>query len=283
MTWQDWPARRRMLGTLRSAELGEAEAGSLVAAELAGFAERLHALAPEDFDHGLRSLIDDALLARPASAPLLTIANAVALATGRGSETVVAELRSVAERLRSSIDILAVMGAVFVPDGGAVLAHGTSSTVRRMLEVAAAEKHFGVTCGEGPYGAGRAFASELAEAGIRVEVVEDDLLVDTLFGVDLVITGAMALGPGSLVNTAGTATLVKEATGLDLRALLVAAADKALPGPLFDRVASAAAGMPDLEVVPLAGFESIVTELGVLDPEAASRLAAQREVAPDLS
>ncbi len=37
-----------------------------------------------------------------------------------------------------------------------------------------------------------------------------------------------------------------------------------------------------LEVVGLEHFEAIVTELGVLDPAAAGRLAERREVAPQL-
>jgi hypothetical protein len=76
--------------------------------------------------------------------------------------------------------------------------------------------------------------------------------------------------------------LVKEAANADLRVLLIAAADKALPGPLFNRAAAAALASDSLELVALNHFESVVTELGVLDPAAAGRLAAQRVVAPEL-
>jgi translation initiation factor 2B subunit (eIF-2B alpha/beta/delta family) len=138
-------------------------------------------------------------------------------------------------------------------------------------------------CGTGWDGGGRLFASDLADAGISVELVDQDLVVDSLLGVDLIVTGASAFGLETMINTVGTDVLVREAAGLDLRALLVTSADKALPARLFDRAAAAAAGMEGLEVVPLEYFEAIVTELGVLDPAAAGRLAERREVAPQLA
>jgi translation initiation factor 2B subunit (eIF-2B alpha/beta/delta family) len=180
------------------------------------------------------------------------------------------------------VDILGVMGAAFVPDGGSVMVHGTSSTVRRTLVEAAASKRFRVTSGTGAAGAGRVFAADLADAGIQVEIVPDDLLVDSLYGVDILVTGASAFGSEALINTSGTDLLVKEGANLDVRVLLIAAADKALPDPLFARAASAAVASDDYEVIALSHFESIVTELGVLDAAAAGRLAQQRDVAAEL-
>jgi len=282
VTWTTWPAKRRIDSLLLNAELGEADTGSLIATELATIADRLLSYAPESFEAAMRTLAESAVTHRPSSAPVLSLANAVFLSLGRGPETTVAEIRSVAERLRSSVDILGVMGAAFVPDGGSVLAHGTSSTVRRTLEQASRDKRFRVTCGAGIDGFGRFFASDLASIGIAVELVDDDVLLDALYGVDLVVTGASAFGPESLVNTTGTELLVREATGIDVRALLIAAADKALPTPLFERAAGAAAETPGLEVMGLSHFEAVVTELGVMDPPSAGKLASQREVAPEL-
>ncbi len=281
-SWSEWPSRRRLDALTGAAEGGEAENGALVAAELAVFIERIDAYASEHFPEAIDSVVRSIVARRPTSAPLITLANAVLLTIERGPETVIAEVRAVAERLRASVGILATMGAAFVPDGGSVLAHGTSSSVQRLLEEAAHHKRFRVTCGSGWDGAGRLFASELADAGIAVEVVSEDFVVDSLLGVDLIVTGASAFGPGSMINTAGTDVLVKEAANLDVRALLVTSADKALPAPLFERSAAAATRSDGLEVVQLAHFEAIVTELGVLDPVAAARLAGRREVAPQL-
>jgi len=280
--WQDWPARRRLDALTSAPHGGEAENGSLIAAELAVFVERIDANAPEAFPEAIDTVVRSIVARRPTSAPLLTLANAVFLTLDRGPETVIAEVRSVAERLRTSVGILATMGAAFIPDGGSVLAHGTSSSVRRLLERASVDKKFRVMCGPGWDGGGRLFASDLADAGISVELVDQDLVVDSLLGVDLIVTGASAFGPETMINTVGTDVLVREAAGVDLRALLVTSADKALPARLFDR-AAAAAGLEDLEVVPLVYFEAIVTELGVLDPAAAGRLAERREVAPQLA
>lgn len=283
MTWGSWPTRRKIDSLLGDTELGETETGSLIATELAAFGEGIQAYAPESFDTAIRDVLRSAVVRRPTSAPLLSLANAAYLALDRGPDTTIAEIRSVAVRLRSSVDILTAMGAVFVPDGGAVLAHGTSSTVRRTLEEAARLKRFRVTAGYGLDGSGRIFAADLAAAGVAVELVDDDALIDSVPGVDLLVTGASAFGPESLINTAGTDLLVKEAASYDVRVLLIAAADKALPGPLFDRAASAAAASDVLEVVDLRHFEAVVTELGVLDPAAAGQLASRREVADDLT
>ena len=282
-SWAEWPARRRLDALTDPSQGGEAENGALIAAELAVFIERIAAYASEDFPEAIESVVHTIIARRPTSAPLLTLANAVFLTIHRGSETVVAEVRSVAERLRASVGILATMGAAFIPDGGSVLAHGTSSSVQRLLEEAAKRKHFRVTCGSGRDGAGHLFASNLADGGIPVEIVDEDLVVDSMLGVDLFVTGASAFGPESMINTSGTEVLVREAASLDVRALLVTSADKALPGPLFDRAAAAAIDSPDLEVVNLTHFEAIVTELGVLDPVAAGRLAGRRETAPQLA
>jgi translation initiation factor 2B subunit (eIF-2B alpha/beta/delta family) len=281
--WQEWPARRRIDSLINAPQGGEAENGSLIAAELALFVERLEANAPEAFPEAIDSMVRSIVAHRPTSAPLLTLANAVFLTIDRGPATVIAEVRSVAERLRTSVGILATMGAAFIPDGGSVLAHGTSSSVRRLLERAAVDKKFRVMCGTGWDGGGRLFVSDLADAGISVELVEEDLVVESLLGVDLIVTGASAFGPETMINTVGTDVLVREAAVLDLRALLVTSADKALPARLFDRAAAAAVATPGLEVVSLEHFEAIVTELGVLDPAAAGRLAERREVAPQLA
>lgn len=282
-TWADWPARRRIDSLVTAPQGGEAENGAVIAAELAGFVERIDAFAPDAFPEAIETAVREIITRRPTSAPLLTLANAVFLTIERGPETVIAEVRSVAERLRTSVGILAAMGAAFIPDGGSVLAHGTSSSVRQVLEHAARDKRFRVACGSGWDGSGGMFAADLTDAGITVEVMDQDLVVDSLYGVDLVVTGASALGPESIINTVGTDLLVKEAANLDLRALLVASADKALPAVLFDRASATAMSTPGLEVVGLSMFESIVTELGVLDPLAAGRLAERREVAPQLA
>jgi translation initiation factor 2B subunit (eIF-2B alpha/beta/delta family) len=281
--WADWPTRRRIAALADGHQSGEAESGALIAAELAVFIERVGSYAPEAFPEAIETVVRAIIARRPASAPLLTLANAVFLTIDRGAETVIAEVRAVAERLRTSVDILATMGAAFVPDGGSVLAHGTSSSVKRLLEEAARDKRFRVTCEAGRDGAGRLFAADLIESGLAVEVVGDGLVVDSLFGVDLLVMGASAFGPDSMINTVGTDVLLKEATNLDVRALLVTSADKALPGPLFERAVAAAIDTDGLEVVRLAQFEAVVTELGVLDPSAASRLAERREVAPQLA
>lgn len=279
--WDEWPARRKIDALVSAPQAGEAENGAAISGAVADFVERVASYAPEAFDEAVASVVRSILDSRPASAPLITLTNAVLLVLDRGPDTVIAEARSVAERLRTSVGILAAMGAVFVPDGGSVLVHGTSSSVRRVLENAAVTKRFRVTCEPGEDRAGIAYAADLASAGISVEVVDSDFVIGSLLGIDLVVTGAFAFGSDTVVVSEGTRAIVEEAAGLDLRVLMVSSADKALPAVLYARAVAASADL-GLEVVDLSLFEAVVTELGVLDPAAAGRLADRREIAREL-
>jgi len=116
-----------------------------------------------------------------------------------------------------------------------------------------------------------------------VEIVGDTQMPDALYAIDLVLVGAHALGPDAAVNVAGTGVLAKEASNLGARVFALAAADKALPAALFERAAAAATASPALEVVRLAAFDSVVTELGVLDADGARRLAEGHRVAGRLA
>jgi len=106
------------------------------------------------------------------------------------------------------------------------------------------------------------------------------LLQDVLTGG---LLGANALGPESAVNVVGTGAITKEAFNLGVKSLLLVSADKALPGPLFERAAAVATASPILELVSLSSLGSIVTEQGVLNAEAVRRLAENKPVAPELT
>lgn len=125
-------------------------------------------------------------------------------------------------------------------------------------------------------------AADLSGAGIPVEIVGDSQVPDTLYAVDVVLVGAHALGPEAAINVAGTGVLAKEASNVGARVLVLASADKVLPAALFDRAAAAAAASAALEVVRLPAFDSVVTELGVLDLEGVRRLAEGHRVAEGL-
>lgn len=280
--WLDWPSYRRLGSLLRTPEGGAAEIGSRAATDLADFVEALNRFAPECYPEAVEAIAAEIVERQPALAPLVALANAVFLAIEDGPAVVAAEARGFQKRLAASVEILSTVGAALLPDGGSVLTYGWSSSVRAALSLAR-DKALRVVCSASPGSPeGRLMAADLAGVGLAVEVVDDAMVVDTLFAVDLVVIGANAIGPDGVVAVAGTGALAKEASNVGVRVIVLASADKALPTPLFDRASAAALMSPALEVVRLGSFASIVTELGVLDPDGVRRLADGKAVAPRL-
>lgn len=280
--WLDWPSYRRLGALLRQPDGGAAEVGAHAATELADFIEALVRFAPECYPDAVEEVATDMARRQPAVAPLVALANAVLLAIDSGPQTAAAEARGFQKRLAASAEILSTVGAALIPEGAGVLTHGASSSVRGAL-AAAADKGVRIVCVAGdPDDEGRRMAADLRAAGLSVEVVSDRAMPDTLFAMDLVLVGAHALGPDAAVAVVGTGALAKEAANVGLRTLVLASADKSLPSPLFDRAAMTATESPNLEVVRLAVFDSVVTELGVVDAEGARRLAEGHRVSSRL-
>lgn len=281
--WDDWPSYRRLVSLVRAPDGGAAEVGSVAAASLAEFVEHLVRYDAAAYPAAIVETAVQMARSRAAFAPLVLLANTVLLNVDRGPDVVVAEARAFEKRLAASVEIVSSVGAALIPEGGIVLTHGASSTVRTTLVLAASRGVRVVCTAATPGGEGQRLAADLMSAGVAVEVIPDDAAPDALFATDLVLLGANALGPESAINVAGTGVILEEARDLGVKSLLLVSADKALPGPLFARAAEVALGSPTLELVALTGLDSIVTEQGVLDASALRRLAEDKPVAPELA
>jgi translation initiation factor 2B subunit (eIF-2B alpha/beta/delta family) len=281
--WIDWPSYRRLESLLRSPEGGAAEVGSEAAANVAEFVDRLVRYHAKAYPDAVARVAHHIASSQPAFAPLVLLANTVFLTLDRGPEVVIAEARAFEKRMAVSTEIVSTVGAALIPEGGSVLTHGASSTVRSTL-IAAAARGVRVVCtASTPLGEGRRLAADLVSSGIEVEIIPDAAVPDALYAIDMVLLGANALGPESAVNVVGTGAITKEAFNLGVKSLLLVSADKALPGPLFERAAAVATASPILELVSLSSLGSIVTEQGVLNAEAVRRLAENKPVAPELT
>ncbi len=141
-----------------------------------------------------------------------------------------------------------------------VMTHSASATAREAL------LHGGpgrVVCTvSDPVGEGRAFAAELAEAGLTTEVIADDDAEHAVATVDILLLGAdTVFRDGSLLNKVGTHPLAKAASR---RGVPVVVASEVL------KVAPADPHQPDEERVDLTPAKWItryVTEEGVLAPD----------------
>ncbi len=282
--WKSWPSWRRLVAIARARSGGSAAAaGSLAAGSLADLVEGIGNYAPDAYPVAIREIADELLVNRPAMAPIVGLVNAVFLGLPLGPESLAGELRLIERRMAASTGLLAEVGAGLIKEGTNVLTHGGSVSVKGILLRASEDRQFSVSCAATlPLGEGIELAADLANEGLLVEVVPDDQVSEALPGVDLVVLGANAFGPERALNVAGSGEIVEEARSFGLPVYLAASVEKALPELLFERAAVSAQATGEFEPIPLAAATSIITEIGVLDPVAAGKLAADRRVASEL-
>lgn len=282
--WRNWASWRRVraIGLLPIG--GAAAAGGLAAGSLAEFVESLASYAPDSYPGPVRALAEDLLRRQSAIAPIVGLVNTVFLHLDDGPEALATELRGLQERLATSARLLGEVGAALIEEGSSVLTFGGSGSVKAVLTKAASSRRIFVSCAATmPMAEGVEMAADLAAAGVAVDLIPDDEVVDALPDHDLMMMGVSALGPAGVTNIVGSAEIVAEAEAAGLPVYLVASVEKALPGVLFDRAVAAGSAEGYYEPIPLEAISLVVTEFGVLDPRAAGALAAERSVAVPLT
>jgi translation initiation factor 2B subunit (eIF-2B alpha/beta/delta family) len=250
---------------------------------MAEFIEALSEYAPEAYPNAVRNVAEDLIRRQPAIAPIVGMVNSIFLHLDAGPTTLASLLRDMARRISTSSGLLSEVGAGLIEPGAGVLTFGGSGSVKAVLTAAGRTKSIFVSCATTlPDGEGVEMAADLAAAGVTVELIPDDEIADVMLGCDLVLMGTSAVGPNAAMNIAGSALVTKEARSAGVPLYLVASVEKVLPGPLFDRAVGAGSIEGRYEPIPLGDLTAVVTEFGVLHPEAAGLLAAEIEVAPQL-
>lgn len=143
-----------------------------------------------------------------------------------------------------------------------VLTHSASATVREALLLTPPER---VICtASSPQDEGRPFADELREAGLEVELVEDDQAPQQLEWASLLLVGAdTVFRCGTLSNKAGTHELAEAAADKGVPTIVACEVVKLAPVDAAD--ASLEEGMFDLTPPEL--IDSVVTEEGTFPVE----------------
>jgi translation initiation factor 2B subunit (eIF-2B alpha/beta/delta family) len=151
-------------------------------------------------------------------------------------------------------------------DGATVITHSASGTVREALQHTSPAK---VLCTVSyPVEEGRAFAEDLREAGLDVELVEDADAPDRVAETTVLLLGAdTVFRDGTICNKVGTIPLAKAAIAADIPVVVASEVIKLAP------VTGAQA--PDLaeferelfELVPPDLISEVVTEEGIFSPE----------------
>ena len=282
--WREWQAWRRVTAVSLDAVSSAAAVGAGAAAALEQLASSVAAYAPESYPEAIEDAVELLVDRQAVRAPVLALCNQIYLVLGEGPERVVEVAREFAERLTASTAKIGAEGASLIGEGMTVLVHGSSRSVRAVLDSAKERTSFQVCCTVSMHGGqGLEMAAELTHAGFDVEVLDDDSAVEFLPGFDLVLSGADALGPRRAVTKAGIRRLASAAMVAGVDRYLTAGRDKILPVDLF-RITSQLSWRRSLsEVVELDQFTAIVSDVGILAIDEIPDLTIERSVAPELA
>lgn len=281
---------------------GAAVVGRMAAQVVRRGAGRLPAGSPEELQEALGALGRAILDAQPAMAPLVRLVSEV-LEAARETGSV-EEGRAAAEGAADAFrqgqetrgQVVARRAAALVPEGGRVLTHSSSSTVRAALLHHARERDFSVVCLEGrPVQEGHMLAEALARAGVRVTLAVDAAAASLAPLADVVLLGADSVGDQGVVNKIGSVAVADAAHRAGIPLHVVTDETKILP-PGFpqpvddDRPAEEVARVPAgvrvwnryFECLPLAEITSLVTERATLSPDEVEELRGGLHVPPEL-
>ncbi len=274
--WRSWACWRRVVDAAEDATSSATRRARTLAGALL---ELLDALDPFDAD-ALVDAVDLVARAHPTSAPVLNLRNLVYLGIAGDPDVLRKEISAAGRRLEAAPERLGLVGLDIIRDESTVLVHSVSSSVRAMLETC--RQHgvrFQVVCSDtSPDWPARDFAHELSADGFDVEVLALEDAIEWVAGMDAVLVGADAIGPGRMINKIGTGRLAEAAADAHVATHVVATTDKIVAEELFeatrDRIRADV-----MELVPLSWFTSIVTDDGVLTPGDVARLATEQTVA----
>ncbi|NOY56543.1 MAG: hypothetical protein GXP34_11220 [Actinobacteria bacterium] len=281
--WRDWAAWRRVTAVSLDTVSSAAFVGAEAAEAIEQLARSVATYAPESYPEAIVDALELLVDRQAVRAPVLALCNELYLSLADGADRVVDVAREFADRLASSTAKIGSVGAHLIGEGVTVLVHGASSSVRSVLDAAREQSSFQVCCTEAmPGGEGMEMAAELTVAGFDVEVVDDGSAVELLPGVDVVVSGADAIGPDAAVSKAGIRRLAVAADLAGVALYLTAGRDKVLPSGLF-RITAQLGGRRALsEIVGLEYFTAIVSDIGLLTATQIADLAAERTVAEEL-
>jgi translation initiation factor 2B subunit (eIF-2B alpha/beta/delta family) len=304
------PAVQRVIERFEALELHAARSGREVMDALAQVVLDSRAASAAELSGEIVAAMDALLAAMPAYAPPLNVMHRLMarVEAARDTGATADGLRSAFEHEAAAFhewsstarDQVAAYGAAIMPDGATVFTYTLSETALRTLREAARRgKRFRVLVTESrPNNDGLVTAEELSKEGVEVSVSIDACIAELIRQADLMLVGAEAIMPdGSAVCKVGTypAALVARAcgvpvyvtvdtlkfnvtalSGLSLKVDPIRRGDVLLEGTagnvtghLFDRTP------PEL-------IRSIVTERGILSPQACAVLMAEMPVSPRL-
>ena len=156
-------------------------------------------------------------------------------------------------------------------EGATVLTHSASATVREALIHTPPAKAI-CTVSE-PVGEGRAFADELREQGLNVDLVRDEDAPAALDGATILLIGAdTVFHDGTLCNKIGTTALAEAAQKRQVPTIVACEIVKLAPIDVASAPEQSEAERELFEMTPPDLLTEIVTEEGAVTPDAVAAL-----------
>lgn len=216
-------------------------------------------------------------------------------------QTAIEAGRSFLRKTMEAKKIIAQIGARRIADGDTVLTHCNSSAAIAVLKEAKRQgKNIQVIATETrPKFQGRITAMQLAEAGIPVTLIVDSAARFFMKKIDKVIVGADAVAAnGAVVNKVGTSMIALAAHEARVRVFVAAETykfspetiigelikieerppEEVIPRRFVERFPLVSVRNPSFDVTPPDYIDLIITEKGVIPPQAAY-LIIQEEIA----
>jgi translation initiation factor 2B subunit (eIF-2B alpha/beta/delta family) len=272
---------------------------------LEAFATQEASQTPHEFVTALETLVDAVLVAQPAMAVMLNLAqqalqacpDALPLATVR--QQLQQRLAVFRRDLRASTEALCQRALAVLPPQSTVLTYSNSATVVAALRYAHDHGRIRrVLLSESrPAYDGRPQAVALLEYGIAVEYSIDMALFERLAEANVVVVGADAVFPEHLVNKLGTRALAQLAQLQGIPCFSLCAANKFLPTAAttllritehpgqevwLEAPDGLAISNRYFDTTPLALLSGIVSDQGLYTPEALRLLLQPQELSPAL-
>ncbi len=243
------------------------------------------------------------IAAQPTMAPLVSLSSQVLLAVEAAPEMSAA--RQAADdaasrfltRQASAGDKIARHAVTLFPSRGVALTHSSSETVLLALQQARlVGLQISVICTESrPNMEGRSLAAQLAQGGIRAQLVIDAAAPGLASEADLLIVGADAVAEEGLVNKVGTYALAVAASPSGTPCYALCGTSKFLPSGYPLRIpdedpseiwTEAPPGLDIMnryyDVTPWDLIRSVVTEDGVFSPAEVQEALASQPLHPEL-
>jgi ribose 1,5-bisphosphate isomerase len=202
------------------------------------------------------------------------------------------------ERAERAVDKIALYGAKRMEEGNTIMTHCNSSAVIAILKKAYSDgKNFKVFVTETrPRFQGRITAKQLGEIGIETHMIVDSGVRYYINEIDMVMVGADAIAAnGSVVNKIGTSMIALAAHEARTRFIVAAETFKLSPETLLgepvwieerdsnevisseeiNKIPFCHVHNPSFDVTPPEYIDAIITEEGIIPPQASFHLMQQ--------